>query len=111
MRIIRVIDFLRHKASISGANFVASEEDLRTLETTSSTWVFGPRTLVDQVLGRTDIHDLHIFELVRSDTGHWLIPAHAGGLPLRYLNRSVLGRVVEIGISPPPMSFTFEHDG
>ena len=111
MRIIRVIDFLRHKASISGANFVASEEDLRTLEPTSSTWVYGPRTLVDQVLGRTDIHDLHIFELVRSDTGHWMIPAHAGSLPLRYLNRSVLGRVVEIGISPPPTSFVLEHEG
>ena len=111
MRIIRVIDFLRHKASISGANFVASEEDLRTLEPTSSTWVFGPRTLVDQVLRRADLTDLHIFELVRSDTGHWLLPAHAGGLPLRCLNQSVLGRVVEIGLSPPPMSYTLEHEG
>ena len=63
------------------------------------------------MLRRADLADLHIIELVRSDTGHWLIPAHAGGLPLRYLNRSVLGRVVEIGISPPPMSFTLEHEG
>ena len=55
--------------------------------------------------------DLHIFELVRSDTGHWMIPEHAGSLPLRYLNRSVLGRVVEIGISTPPTSFILEHEG
>ena len=106
-----MIDFLRHKASLSGVNSVANAEDLQSIVPSSSTRVFGPRTLVDQVLGRTDIHDLHIFELVRSDTGHWMIPEHAGSLPLRYLNRSVLGRVVEIGIATPPASFILEHEG
>ena len=106
-----MIDFLRHKATLLGATLVASEEDLLTLVPASTIWVFGPRPLVDQVLRRSDLTDLHIFELVRSDTGHWMVPAHAGSLPLRYLNQSVLGRVAEIGISSPPTSFTFEHEG
>ena len=106
-----MIDFLRHKATLLGATLVASEEDLITVVPASTIWVFGPRPLVDQVLRRSDLTDLHIFELVRSDTGHWMVPAHAGSLPLRYLNQSVLGRVAEIGISSPPTSFTFEHEG
>ena len=102
---------LRYKAALPGVNFVANAEDLQSIVPSSSTWVFGTRSLVVQVLWRTDIPDLQIFELVRSDTGHWMIPAHARSLHLRYLNRSVLGHIVEIRISTPPMSFIFEHEG
>ena len=63
-----MVNCLRHKVSLSGVNFVASVDDLKSIVPTFSTLVVGTKSLVDQVLSRTDIPDLHIFEMLRYRT-------------------------------------------
>ena len=63
-----MVNCLRHKVSLSGVNFVASVDGLKSIVPTFSTLVVGTKSLVDQVLSRTDIPDLHIFEMLRYRT-------------------------------------------
>ena len=110
---VPVLNLLKAKSSSAKATLVTTAADLASLEsgTTKPVWVFGDRGLVDSVVRHEGLADVHVLELVRSDTGFWSAPEHIASAPLRFFNRAYLGRLREVAISSPPALFVLEHNG
>ena len=110
---IPILNLLKAKSNSAKATLVTTAADLASLEsgTTKPVWVFGDRDLVDSVVRHEGLADVHVLELVRSDTGFCNAPEHIASAPLRFFNRAYLGRLREVAISSPPALFVLEHNG
>ena len=110
---VPVLNLLKAKCRSAKATLVTTAADLASLESGSvqPVWVFGDHALVNAVLSHEGLADVHVVELVRSDTGFWNAPEHIASAPLRYFNRAYLGRLREVAISSPPALFVLEHNG
>ena len=110
-REISVTDLLRSRSAEANANLILTKTDLSTLRPERPTWVFGDRDLVDDVFAQEGLDDIVVFELVRSDTGWWYDPLHAGSMPLRYFSRGNISRLSAVAITRPSWAFVLEHEG
>ena len=101
---VPVLNLLKAKCRSAKATLVTTAADLASLESGSMqpVWVFGDHALVNAVLSHEGLADVHVVELVRSDTGFWNAPEHIASAPLRFFNRAYLGRLREVAISSPP---------
>ena len=97
---VPVLNLLKAKCRSAKATLVTTAADLASLESGSKqpVWVFGDHALVNAVLSHEGLADVHVVELVRSDTGFWNAPEHIASAPLRYFNRAYLGRLREVAI-------------
>ena len=70
---VPVLNLLKAKCRSAKATLVTTAADLASLESGSMqpVWVFGDHALVNAVLSHEGLADVHVVELVRSDTGFW----------------------------------------
>ena len=108
-----MLSLLRAKSSSANATLVTTAAELASLGAgaTKQVWVFGDKELVDAAIGNESFPDVHVLELVRTDTRFWNAPKHIASAQLRFFNRAYLGRVREVAISSPPAAFLLEHEG
>ena len=100
-REISVTDLLRSRSAEANANLILTKTDFSTLRPERPIRVFGDRDLVDDVFAQEGLDDIVVFELVRSDTGWWYDPLHAGSMPLRYFSRGNISRLSAVAITRP----------
>ena len=98
---VPILNLLKAQSSSAKATLVTTAADLASLESgsTKPVWVFGDHDLVNAVVRHESLADVHVLELVRSDTGFWNAPEHIASAPLRFFNRACLGRIRELAIS------------
>ena len=103
--------FFVGKAEKKSSTSLGELIDLEQIVPERVTWVIGERSSINRVLEHTELLEIHVWEIIRSDIGFWFEPEHAACLTFPYSNDWLRSRLVEIGITPPLATIAFEYNG